>query len=539
MAQLTANRLIIFLLVLSTGLMLGAMATPPEPARELLRGDQQQRGIQLARPGEASGIQAASVSSREPEEPLFEGWPDPAMTLFVSGRQNGYLEPCGCTGLDNQKGGMMRRHTLFKRLQSRGWNPIGLDLGNQVRRYGRQSNLKIATTYASLGFEMNFQAIGFGPDDLRLPTLELMAAMTNSGLSTENFTAANVTVYESGFTSPFRVIETAHGRLGVTMVLGDEHLDSIPRGGDVRTMPVDQALTEIAGPLRAERCDHYVLLALTSLERCRQLALDYPWFDIIVSGGVDGEPTREPEIVRSEESSHLTRIIQTGYKGMYVGVIGFFDDPENPVRYQRVPLDARFEDSPEIKTLFLAYQRQMEALGLEGLDVRPVTHPSGRQFVGSEACADCHDAAYEIWQDGSDGQGGPHFRATRDLTDPGERTWVQRHHDPECLSCHVTGWNPQNFYPYQSGYLSLDNRLLYGNGCENCHGPGSHHVEAENGDLDVDETTRRGYAAEMVVTLDDARQRLCFECHDVDNSPDFHEAGAFETYWDQIKHYEE
>ena len=28
---------------------------------------------------------------------------------------------------------------------------------------------------------------------------------------------------------------------------------------------------------------------------------------------------------------------------------------------------------------------------------------------------------------------------------------------------------------------------LHGNGCENCHGPGSAHVAAENGDIDVDE----------------------------------------------------
>ncbi len=57
---------------------------------------------------------------------------------------------------------------------------------------------------------------------------------------------------------------------------------------------------------------------------------------------------------------------------------------------------------------------------------------------------------YDIWLNGVDGEGGeigPHSRATRDLTDPGERTWVKRNYDPECLSCHVTGWNPQNFFP--------------------------------------------------------------------------------------------
>lgn len=534
MVSKNLNRLIVLSLVLATGMLLGAVATPTSGPAAADRVAEAASGPQ----DETETPPESQADSAPPREELFGGWPDPAMTLFVSGRQNGYIEPCGCTGLDNQNGGMMRRHTLYKQLRSRGWNPIGLDLGNQVRRYGRQANLKLATTYESLGFEMDFQAIGFGPDDLSLPALELMAAMTNSGLSTENFVAANITVYEPGFTSRYRVIQSGNRRLGVTMILGDEHLDSIPSGGDVKTIPVDQGLSEIAGPLQAEQCDHYVLLALTSLERCRELAEDYPWFDVVVSGGVDGEPTKEPEILRGDDGNPVTRIIQTGYKGMYVGVVGFFDDPENPIRYQRVPLDSRFEDSEEIKARFLSYQRQMEALRLDGLDVRPVTHPSGREFVGSEACADCHDSAFDIWQDGIDGNGGPHYRATADLTDPGERTWVQRHHDPECLSCHVTGWNPQSFYPYESGYLTLDDSLLHGNGCENCHGPGSHHVDAENGDLDVDETTRMGYVKEMIVTLEQARNKLCFECHDIDNSPDFHEDGAFEAYWEQIEHYE-
>ncbi len=530
-----------FSLILVIGLLAGAVSSPrvPETAFSMAEG-----GIFIAlhkgqEDSAPRSIDQADVSSTDTgDEPLFEEWPDPLVTLFISGRQNGYIEPCGCTGLDNQKGGMMRRHTLFKQLEERGWNPIGLDIGNQVQRYGRQANLKLWTTYESLGFEMDYQAIGFGPNDLGLPTLELMAAMTNSGLSTENFVAANVVLYDPGFTSRYRILAAAGRRVGVTMVLGDEYLDSLPPGDGVRTMPVDRALREITEPMRREKCDWNVLLAYTSLDKCRELARDHPWFDLVVCGGVDGEPTREPEEIPAADSNHATQLIQSGYKGMHVGVVGFFDDREHPVRYQRVPLDARFEDSDEIKVRFLSYQRQLEALGLEGLEVDEGVHASGREFVGSDSCEDCHDTAYDIWKNGIDGEGGPHFRATLDLTEPGERTWVQRHHDPECLSCHVTGWNPQQYYPYKSGYKSLDDVLLHANGCENCHGPGSRHVEAENGDIDVDEPTRRRYAEEMIVTLEQARNELCFRCHDIDNSPDFHIDGAFEEYWSKIEHEE-
>jgi hypothetical protein len=32
-------------------------------------------------------------------------------------------------------------------------------------------------------------------------------------------------------------------------------------------------------------------------------------------------------------------------------------------------------------------------------------------------------------------------------------------------------------------------------------------------------------------------EEKCMECHDLDNSPDFHAPGAFEIFWDRVKHY--
>jgi hypothetical protein len=32
-------------------------------------------------------------------------------------------------------------------------------------------------------------------------------------------------------------------------------------------------------------------------------------------------------------------------------------------------------------------------------------------------------------------------------------------------------------------------------------------------------------------------EEKCMECHDIDNSPDFHKDGAFQAYWERIKHY--
>ncbi|MEM6981150.1 MAG: hypothetical protein AAF539_15930 [Planctomycetota bacterium] len=40
----------------------------------------------------------------------------------------------------------------------------------------------------------------------------------------------------------------------------------------------------------------------------------------------------------------------------------------------------------------------------------------------------------------------------------------------------------------------------------------------------------------MQLPLDQARE-TCMKCHDLDNSPDFHEEGAFEDYWAAVEHY--
>ena len=115
---------------------------------------------------------------------------------------------------------------------------------------------------------------------------------------------------------------------------------------------------------------------------------------------------------------------------------------------------------------------------------------------------------------------------------------MPRHFDPECISCHVTGWNPQNYYPYESGYLSLEQSdHLTGAGCENCHGPGLELSNAELPQSGLSEERLQQLREEMRLPLDDAREK-CMECHDLDNSPDFHEEDAFEdVYWPEVEHY--
>ncbi len=162
------------------------------------------------------------VGERTADDALFIGWPKPRVALVITGLQQGYLEPCGCTGLENQKGGLMRRHTLLKQLSDdQGWNVVPVDLGGMVRRSGRQAEIKYAWTINMLKL-MNYQAIGLGPKDLRLDTGALFAPISEFETSTTPFVSANVRFYdlEDDTMPAFRVIDTGGIKVGVTTVMG-------------------------------------------------------------------------------------------------------------------------------------------------------------------------------------------------------------------------------------------------------------------------------------------------------------------------------
>lgn len=496
---------------------------PANPANANLPAEPTAEEFPAQQPADKPAEESPENPKEKRRELLFEGWDKPAVALLLTGRQYGYIEPCGCTGLANQKGGLSRRHTLKQQLEARGWPVVALDVGNQVRRFGRQSEIKFQMTIEGLK-KIGYQAVAFGPDDLKLSSGELLAITMGDEANPTMFVGANAAVIDPDLTPKFRIIEQAGKKIGVTAILGAKFQKEISNA-EIILSPPDEALATVWPKLTEAKCDLYVLLAHASIDESKKLAQQFPHFDLVVTAGGAGEPTFQPEPIPDTKSL----LIQVGTKGMFAGVIGLFES-EPRLRYQRVPLDDRFGDSREMLRLLASYQKQLETAGLGGLGIKPVAHPDGGKFIGSQACAECHEEAFEVWKDSG------HAHALDSLVHPGERSDIPRHFDPECLSCHVTGWNPQQHVPYITGYLSLaDSPLLHGSGCENCHGPGASHAAAESGEAAADDATLEKLRAGVRLELTKAEQK-CMDCHDLDNSPDFHVKGAFEKYWQKVKH---
>ncbi|MEM7476135.1 MAG: multiheme c-type cytochrome [Planctomycetota bacterium] len=473
--------------------------------------------------------EANVTSADEMNQVIAENWKDPQAVLVITGEQHGYIEPCGCTGLENQKGGLIRRDTFLTELRERGWELVPLDCGNQVRRIQRQAIVKFNTTAEALK-EMGYEAVTFGIDDLKLPSIDLLQIAGSDGGEGESagkFISANVTIVDEMFFPKYRVIERGGRKVGVTGILGAEFKGKLQSDDLMYVDPVE-ALKPVVAELKEKGCDFCVLLSQSSKNEATEIAKAVEGFHVVVFPGY-GEPTLRPEEIDGSESV----LIQTGAKGMYAGLLGLFDDAENPVRYQRVALSAQFSDSKRMLERFANYQEQLKTEGFDSLGAVMQEHPRKIGFVGSEACGECHTIAFEIWKNS------PHVHATESVVAAkNDRGGIARHHDPECVSCHSTGWNVEYHYPFETGFVSPEQTpLLTGSGCENCHGPGKAHVDAEWGDVEVDDDTLDKLRQQMVLTLEEAKESKCRECHDIDNSPDFHPIDEnFERFWEKVKH---
>lgn len=143
-----------------------------------------------------------------------------------------------------------------------------------------------------------------------------------------------------------------------------------------------------------------------------------------------------------------------------------------------------------------------------------------RNYVGSEKCGSCHEKEYASW------------RATRmakafELLKPGVAADRKRRHrldptkdytrDPECLSCHTTGYRKPGGFVDEASTPGLA-----GVGCEVCHGPGEEYTRRMASEGGRELSPAEKVAAGLVVEV--SRER-CLGCHNP-KSPTVSRVGA-------------
>lgn len=525
--------------------------TVSEPESGVAVGDGQGSDAAMGRVDESavSGETVPPPTGREPAEEStaaspavdagpelrFVNWPKPAFAIVATGEQRGYFEPCGCTA--NQLGGMTRRAGLFRRLDALGWTVRGVDVGSLSRRTGLQAQLKFETTLEALR-QLKYVALAMGPEELRLDPGFLLAQHAAEGEESLAFLGANLTFFgakEIGTPLMKKVLSIGESRIGITSVMSDtirkEVLGQNAGQGDIEWTDPAVALKDVLQQFDDEGVTFRILLSQSTIEESRQLARDFPALDVIVTAQGFGEGEPEPERIGN------VRLVQAGEKGKTAAVMAVYPgDSENPLRFELVTLSGdRFGEDTAMVDLMKDYQQRLQEQRVVAVQ-EVAGHPSGAAFVGALKCGECHTQAMATWSKTAHAQAFASLDPQNGRSGSERLHGILRTHDPECLACHVTGWSPEDYVRFRSGFLNSEyaatdadrglQSLLAGNQCENCHGPGNRHIEL------IEAGNTEAAANEVRVTLQQARDTLCVKCHDADNSPKF----DFDKYWEDVKH---
>jgi hypothetical protein len=358
-----------------------------------------------------------------------------ALTVFMTGNELGELKPCGCSG--GQLGGLDRRSALFNGIPSS--KRMIIDTGAFVKSDGEQDQIK---------FDIIVQALALLDYDLVNLTDEDLEMARNLGLLDTLPSAFNVVSSRGGeadlpakFT---KKLSLGNRNVAVSVASFDAEAAGVEQ---IRELFAPQPGLETANILIVNRCDETLVDSIAKMKIV----------DCLVCPPEDDEAT----VVGDKNRTPL--VVSPGRLGKYVGKLQIrAADTEDKLlfTYEGVPVRENLPPEESLVELYKTYQLLVKEANLLERQPRYVL-PNGLEYTGSDSCKLCHSYEYEKWSTKA------HADAYATLVD------VNSQYDPECIRCHVIG------FEYQSGFISEQKTPHLKNvGCENCHGPGSKHIQS-------------------------------------------------------------
>lgn len=386
---------------------------------------------------------------------------------------------------------MARRATYLDKIWNQGDAVLLVEAGDvlgQRTRDGKEQSRFLASVMATFGYD----AIGLGEKDLNYGLDYLRELMREHKLP---YTSANVrdTLTGEPIVPEYLVVKKGGLRFGFVSVMAP-HLKVVSMTPKEERFRIDEpvaTLRELVPRLRRE-ADTVILLSHLDIPGTEDLLKEVQGIDFVVVGHTH-------LTFADERVVGGTPLAAAGYEGRAMGRAELMIDAKGQVRAFSVELtnlDQSVADDPVMLEKVQAFKKQMEELRTSLHSGPPRTKGDEREeFLGEQSCRKCHQ---EIWQAL---QGSGHRQAFATLAQKGQSD------NPDCLACHVVG------YEYKNGYAPLPGRAHLQNvQCEACHGYGTLH-------------RRDGaWAKEARAT--------CAGCHDAANSPKF----DFASYWQKIAH---
>jgi len=341
--------------------------------------------------------------------------------------------------------------------------------------------------------ELGYDGIGLGERDLNfgLPFLQEMIEKFELP-----FTNANVHDAKTGelILPEYLIVEKNGIKYGLVSVLdpGLKIITMTTTEGEFTVADPVATLRELVPRLR-EKADCIVLLGHLGENNTEPVIKEVKGIDISVTGHTFRS-------LQTERVLDDTAMFAATHEGRYIGRANLFIE-EGTGRVMAIDvgitsLDDKAHSDPEMQAKVDAYKADLVKFKEAKRAAYPRTQGSDKEtFLSERSCMSCHQDAWKSYV------GSKHRTAFAAIRNKGQSN------EPECLSCHTTG------YLYKNGYSETPpNSNLINVQCEACHGYGSEHA-------------RDG---KWVAQAKDS----CVVCHDKKNSPDF----DYATYWEKIKH---
>lgn len=487
------------------------------------------------------------------------------LCLVLSGQMYGYLQPCGCSR--PQLGGLERRHELMRRFASLGYPLSAADLGDLAPREqaGPQNRWKYEMAIKSLK-AMSYAGMALGPTELAMrhdtaldlaqnyqPPVILAANLLDAeGLFPEMFkpwtmddprrtedVAGTLARLAGSLTAPLgssaavasATLVSGRPRVGYVGLVGDSVIaDCAARKFEVKfTKPAD-ALQAVLKPFLAMRPEVKILLFQGTRDEASALLKTVPGvFDMVLCRN-DASDGVAPLLPIKDESGSW--ILMVGHKGRAVGVVAYRRGKPLEYRLEELVEELELPDDKTNPSREIMKEYVWGVYSNKFIEKVPkISHPMQLNpelkdaiFVGSGKCKECHPQAHGHWSATNHSHAWDNLvkagRPIAEIAQKGGATkYIGRQFDPDCAKCHVTGFG------FKGGYEDdVKSVHLFGNGCENCHGPGSLHAG---------QPSNPTFRKPMVLSIEDRDRtgQMCMKCHDLDNDPHFDIAK-----WEKIKH---
>lgn len=401
---------------------------------------------------------------------------DAAFTLYLSGTDQGVIEPCGCTG--GQLGGIGRRASLLQALTAGDAPRLILSTGGLPGGIGALQEIRYEIMLLCFQ-EMGYDAAGIGPEELALGLPRIAEARD---LVEFPFLLTNVEFPDDDAPIDTDLVKDVAGyRVQVLCLLPESLQEDLP--GNARFIPPAEAVARVQADV-----DFTVVLFRGS--RSEAKALDLPEPNVVLYS----HPHSEPQIHDFGKRDGPIKYLSPGDRGRFISHVKL---SPGLVAFDAVhePLELHYPESEAIRIYLDWYKERVigEDVLAGMVEQRPA--PEGAPYIGQGTCALCHEKAHQTWVESA------HAHAYETLVK------VDRDFDPECLSCHVVGFSEK------TGFRNADQTsFLKDVGCESCHGPCSDHAASAG-------------------TVKTPLKVDCALCHNPDHSADFMES----EFWPKIR----